>query len=368
MKIMSLIILISFTLVGCANFNSIHRDLDVDAGTGALIDIKQRALFVSKHVTTNGTIKTEKTIVCAEPSPDSLSAFAAELAAESGSSKKLAAAFQESSSFVGLRTQSIQLLRDSLYRLCEGYMSGALSEANYEMLTRRYQKYMVALLAIEQLTGTVQVPVITINTEGSADAAQSLSSLRNEISKIDSKITAIEDDTKLQNTKKKEDGVTEEQKKDIDKNIASNDTKLSALKSDKETISKAIENAKGLAVSGKTTASVDIRGLQSKRSDAHIQAVSGTVEKIVTRILSTDDTGQLCWSYLNQNPNVQTALAKSCAGYINNKNKEHEIFLKAQEKLLGANNNNDADKFKEILKKFKENKNDGWDIKSIPVN
>ena len=158
---------LGFQLAGCANWSSVYRDFSVDDGTGAMVDIKQRAVIASTHKVTTKKgeeeITTSKVIVCAEPSPDSLSAYAAELSAEASIPDKaalqLAGALQESASFVGLRTQSIQLLRDSMYRLCEGYMSGALDRAQYEILVRRYQKYMVALLGIEQLTGVVRAPV-----------------------------------------------------------------------------------------------------------------------------------------------------------------------------------------------------------------
>ena len=102
---------------GCANLNSVYRDLNVDSGMGAMVDIKQRAMIVSRQTRGTGDLAITKTIVCAEPSPDALSAYAAQLAAEANIpekvSAKLAAAFQESSSFVGLRTQSIQLLQTS---------------------------------------------------------------------------------------------------------------------------------------------------------------------------------------------------------------------------------------------------------------
>ena len=67
--------LTALLLGGCANMNSIHRRLDLSKGDGALIDIKQRAILVSSA--TN-----HETRVCAEPSPDALSAYAAQMAAK----------------------------------------------------------------------------------------------------------------------------------------------------------------------------------------------------------------------------------------------------------------------------------------------
>ncbi len=112
---------------GCGNLNSVFREFSVDSGTSVMVDIKQRAVLASSRVSEDNH---KITTVCAEPSPDALSAYAAQLAAEASAPDKfaaqLAASVNESSAFVGLRTQSIQLLRDALYRLCEGYMSGAL--------------------------------------------------------------------------------------------------------------------------------------------------------------------------------------------------------------------------------------------------
>ena len=144
-SIMGLSVLFCY-LAGCGNSHSVYRDFDVDDGSGAMVDIKQRAVIASKSKTTKEGITKEKTIVCAEPSPDALSAYAAEIAGEGSVPENVkaafSAAFQENSAFVGLRTQSIQLLRDSLYRLCEGYMSGALDKPHYQALFRRYQKSM----------------------------------------------------------------------------------------------------------------------------------------------------------------------------------------------------------------------------------
>ena len=268
----SALLLVIFIL-GCGNLNSIHRDFNVDDGNGALIDIKQRAIIVSKKTDKSGTSAERKTVVCAEPSPDALSAYAAELAAEADLPQEVTArfvsAFQESSSFNGLRTQSIQLLRDSLYRICEGYMNGALDELQYDILMRRYQKYMVALLAIEQLTGTIRSPTVTISTEGSAQAAKSISQMRSEIASIDADIAELED--------AKAAAQTDDEKAKID-------AQIEALKTDKAAIIKGIENAQGLLAEGSATASVDATGVQMNRSEQHLQKVSDAVNEIVMEI------------------------------------------------------------------------------------
>lgn len=308
------------SLTGCARMNSVYRDLDVDSGKGAMVDIKQRALIVSRQ--TSGT--ETKTIVCAEPSPDALSAYAAELAAGANIpqqvSAKFAASFQEGSSFVGLRTQSIQLLRDSLYRLCEGYMSGALDEGQYQWLTRRYQRYMVGLLAIEQLTGAVRAPSATISTQGSAEASRSISEMRSEVEKIDTKIASLEKE-------KKANGVTSDQIKELDK-------KIEPLSKDKEAISKGIENARGLVANGSATAVISTSGLPTRPSDETIKAVSNTVKDIVNNLIDMDDKPMLCFLYLNDKDNNQPEILNSCKNYFENENETDKLKNAAVKKWI----------------------------------
>ena len=153
----------AIVLAGCGNLNSIYRPLDIDSGTGALVGIKQRAILVTHHDDEGGKDNHSKRsiIVCAEPYPDALSAYAASLSG-GDETVKASAAFQESSAYVGLRTSSIQLLRDAMYRVCEGRMNGAISDAGYALLLRRYQREIVALLAIEQLTGALRAPTVAV--------------------------------------------------------------------------------------------------------------------------------------------------------------------------------------------------------------
>ena len=60
---------------------------------------------------------------CAEPSPDAFAAYAASLglgiSAPTQGAASAAQALQSSAGSIGLRTQSITLMRDALYRMCE---------------------------------------------------------------------------------------------------------------------------------------------------------------------------------------------------------------------------------------------------------
>ncbi|MDF1720036.1 MAG: hypothetical protein P1U65_05130 [Minwuia sp.] len=166
------------TVSACGNLESIHRTTGTqdDAYKLAFVDAKQRAIVVNKK--SNSDLR-----ICAEPSPDALASVAASfsgsLTGSSAASESLAAAVTNSLSgsaaSIGLRTQSIQLMRDALYRLCEAHANGAINGFQMRSLQMRYQNMIIGLLAVEQLTGVVRAPAAT--TGGSAKAALANDSL-----------------------------------------------------------------------------------------------------------------------------------------------------------------------------------------------
>lgn len=129
-----------------------QQTFDIAKG-GAFVDIDHRAIIVDKSV------GNADFLVCAEPSPDAMAANSLLLSGKiplSGQKmSEIEAGKNESHSFVGLRTSSIQLLRDFNYRLCEQTLNGGITPREAALLLRRNQRYIVALLAIEQLTGAV---------------------------------------------------------------------------------------------------------------------------------------------------------------------------------------------------------------------
>lgn len=164
----------TFLLAGCGNFDSIFRSFDTDDDSVS-IDAKQRIVIIAKKASppASGAVS----MVCAEPSPDALSAMSAAMTA-SGSYKEvsaqLAASFSETASNIGLRTQTIQLLRDGMYRACEAYMNGAITALEYSKEQRRYQILMAGLMAIEQLTGVVTPKQVVLRGESAASAGTNL--------------------------------------------------------------------------------------------------------------------------------------------------------------------------------------------------
>jgi len=167
----------------------------------AFVDIKQRAIFTGSRPSavspgnSNPTAGGSDRVVCAEPSPEGLASALTEFAGKAqfkdifGGSGSMSR--QEADSFIGLRTQTIQLLRDGMYRLCEAYLSGTLDRATFGWMTRRYQKYMVALLTIEQLTQVAQAPAMAQSLYGGTGIANSIDALLGKSESITIELAAL---------------------------------------------------------------------------------------------------------------------------------------------------------------------------------
>jgi hypothetical protein len=162
---------------GCAQFTNYTKSIDLRDGSVA-IDVKQRVVFSQGRNDIDGDGRQRKsTVVCAEPSPDALTVLGASggLSINNGTGKvgNASAAFAESGASIGLRTQSIQLLRDAMYRLCEGYAAGAVSDSDFAAMQRRYQSTMMGLIAIEQLTGPIVAAQAMLTSSSAAQAGAS---------------------------------------------------------------------------------------------------------------------------------------------------------------------------------------------------
>ena len=213
----SLLALGALSLSACAsvgNLTAVNKKETLGSGlngkgsapTGVFIDAKQRAILSNSRIDDNND--TDLRVVCAEPAPDALSAIAAQaglsvsdisnaVSAEGGAS--------EAAANIGLRTQTIQTLRDGFYRVCEAYMNG-LSEEQYSIMLRRFQTNMIALLAIEQLTGAVKGGDAVVSASAgsgmdyreqylqrSAMASAEQTRLSNEMARLDEEISLREE-------------------------------------------------------------------------------------------------------------------------------------------------------------------------------
>lgn len=171
-----LLLLISLTgFIGCANMQTLSRTTELPEaaperpGTGKAIhlDAQQRLVLI------NGFQQ-----FCAEPSPDALAAYASSLGLGVSHPSKVAASLaqglQSSTGSMGLRTQSITLMRDALYRMCEAYLNGALGQVQLATLLSRSQDLTAVILAVEQLTGAVAANQVVLTGTSGAGASASL--------------------------------------------------------------------------------------------------------------------------------------------------------------------------------------------------
>ncbi len=164
------VMLLFLLIVGCANLQTLdrHSRLPLADGAGRAIhlDAQQRLVVF----TAEG--------YCAEPSPDALAAYAAALGVGSGSlpgnTVAASTAFNGLAGSIGLRTQSITLMRDTLYRTCEMMLNGKLSRAQISVLMARSQDLTVVIMAIESLTGAVVAAPVTLAPSGSASSSAAI--------------------------------------------------------------------------------------------------------------------------------------------------------------------------------------------------
>jgi hypothetical protein len=184
-------------LGGCAEMTTVYRVKPVtkEMPTVVTVDAKQRHLLMvpemtpatTRTITNEAKTWTEETRtdsaagmrICAEAAPDVFTAMAASgtLDLSAGAKSKsggadigIGYAISETAAAIR-RTQTVNLARESFYRTCERYMSGAISKTAFGVQAARDFRQAIAMLAIEQLTGVVEGPT-TIIGGGSTSAAQ----------------------------------------------------------------------------------------------------------------------------------------------------------------------------------------------------
>lgn len=186
------IICAALSLLGCgANHDSIyrHHPIEPDTASMTMIDAKQRVILAGKPqsivtesavrdtvsglMTPKSNVVTEQQRFCAEPSPDVFTVVAQALSASGTFGKSadpasiqaaLNAAFSSAEQGSSIpRTQTINMLRELMYRTCERYLSGGITSLELPLQAIRDQRLMVSILAIEQLTGAITPRPVVIN-------------------------------------------------------------------------------------------------------------------------------------------------------------------------------------------------------------
>jgi hypothetical protein len=214
------IVAMALSTSGCAYLTTYTSSVDLK-DKSYVMDVKQRVVF-SQKLPSGDASAPSHVVVCAEPSPDALTVIGVSAGlslsgAATDTTGNAGAALSENGAFVGLRTHSIQLLRDAMYRLCEGYASGAVSAATFQSMQRRYQSTMMGLIAIEQLTGPVVAAqaALTTNASALAGAPSGDSGVSQAQTRVDEKAQgllnaqakAADEDAKVETANKKLEGV-----------------------------------------------------------------------------------------------------------------------------------------------------------------
>jgi hypothetical protein len=145
-------------LLGCADH--IFHSFNIDHAESLSVDARQRVVLV----THKGGKTRDRTIVCTEPQPDIVKAGATAGRAvasvppadpSKGTQVAVTSAAGEATALIALRSQTIQLLRDGLYRACEAYMNGAIDQHQYNIVLLNIDKLMITLLGVDAI-GTIQ--------------------------------------------------------------------------------------------------------------------------------------------------------------------------------------------------------------------
>jgi hypothetical protein len=157
-------------LAGCSNQGgTIYRKDKFGPYNVLSLDARQRLVLQGAKVDENGV---ERPIICSEPSPDAITAQAASLAASAEgatgkgptASGQVSAGFSEAAASIAMRTQTIQLLRDGYFRLCEAYMNGAINREDYRAISLFIDEFIATVVAIEAIGGKVQTAPVAIHT------------------------------------------------------------------------------------------------------------------------------------------------------------------------------------------------------------
>lgn len=273
-------------------------------------------------------------VACAEPSPDVMTAYAAQFAAglskttpEGGKmSAEAKAALQQAAAFIGMRTPSIQLLRDAMYRVCEAYANGAVDSDQYELFMRRYQRQIVAMMAIESLAQVGRAPAITLTTQASTGGERALSEWMGEIKtqqELQDKHQKVADAKGAESKQLGEeieslekdlgkDGLKDADKQALQKKLTAAkeaqqkaDAAKNAAEAEVRWVKARIASlqdhmAGGASLTGRTAA--EVAQATATTSAQLVEAAAPTVLQIASRVLDVDDTAALCFIHYKRGP------------------------------------------------------------------
>lgn len=122
-------------------------------------------------------------IVCAEPSPDAITAqgraasaqgrlplTAGTPAAIGTAEAGLAYAVAQQTAYAGYRTATIQAIRDLAFQACLGYANGVIDDTDYRRILAGTDNMVLGMHAIDALAGNAPAPPVTVGAGGQSSA------------------------------------------------------------------------------------------------------------------------------------------------------------------------------------------------------
>ena len=296
------------------------------APAGVFIDAEQRAVLSNKRS------DQDMRVVCAEPAPDALSAIAAQAGVSVSDISNAVTAeggVSEAAANIGLRTQTIQTLRDGFYRVCEAYMNG-LSEEQYSIMLRRFQTNMIALLAIEQLTGAVKGSDAVVSASAgsgidyreqylqrSAMASAEQTRLTTQIQQTNEEIGLLQEANNQCYVSDQQTGCSVSEIERRNRQILDLRAQRRAMESSLASAQASAQVNNSLADSAPSASSASPGGLTgswpSSPAFPASQSVAGAVRDITMAIVQNDYGVQLCFEHLRYvKTENETALSDRC--------------------------------------------------------
>jgi hypothetical protein len=174
MKITGLVIG-AIALAGCGTFK--QKSVTGETGTFLVIAAKSSDHLVFVRDQNKTAKRAANRISCSMPSPDFLDASSTTGSLGVGVPRigaNIGFGNTQSAAFVGMRTQTVQLLRDSLFRLCEARINGALSKEQHNIALVSMPELFATMMAIDVVGGAAVAPAVTL-TPAVAGTSQSTS-------------------------------------------------------------------------------------------------------------------------------------------------------------------------------------------------
>lgn len=345
------------SLMSCATLQTVGRRTQIEELKAIHLDAQQRLVFVKpKAAETNADMRAKRYIYCAEPSPDALASYAASLGlstiSPSQNELSLAAALQSPTGSIGLRTQSITLMRDALYRICEAYNNGALNEPLVAALLQRSQDLTAVVLAVEQLTGAVAANQVILTPHSSASASANLLSQQQALDQAERDVQTKQEDVvqKKKTVEQKEEeykqatAAASADTENAEKEAAAKrtQTELAAAREELKQAERRLEEATEVRDAIRASREVAITNTNAENrssgqfstlvqrrqlSDEAATAIAESVENLVTKVLEKPYTKNACLIYLSsdayqeQKPDEKTndVFARECVDLLPSK-------------------------------------------------